>query len=67
LLEGKDKEVYGGTVENMEVTKLHPVPVNAPDYQSKINPAIDAVLLGERKAEEALKEAEKSVKQSIVQ
>jgi multiple sugar transport system substrate-binding protein len=67
LLEGKDKEVYGATVENMEVTKLHPVPVNAPDYQSKINPTIDAVLLGERKAEEALKEAEKSVKQSIDQ
>ncbi|OOE12844.1 ABC transporter substrate-binding protein [Fictibacillus arsenicus] len=67
LLEGKDKEVYGATVKNMEVTKLHPVPVNAPDYQSKINPTIDAVLLGERKAEEALKEAEKSVKQSIDQ
>jgi multiple sugar transport system substrate-binding protein len=65
MLEGKDKEVYQATVDNMKVTKLHPIPVDAPDYQSKINPTIDAVLLGERKAAEALKEAEKSIKQSI--
>jgi multiple sugar transport system substrate-binding protein len=65
MLDGEDKEVYQATVDNMEVTKLHPIPVDAPDYQSKINPTIDAVLLGERKAAEALKEAEKMVKDSI--
>jgi multiple sugar transport system substrate-binding protein len=65
MLDGEDKEVYQATVDNMEVTKLHPIPVDAPDYQSKINPTIDAVLLGKRKAAEALKEAEKMVKDSI--
>ena len=65
LLKGTDQEIYKATVENLEVTKLHPVPVDAPDYQSKINPMIDSVLLGERKASEALKDAEQSVKSSI--
>ncbi|KZE69195.1 ABC transporter substrate-binding protein [Fictibacillus phosphorivorans] len=64
-LKGTDKEVYQAAVDNMEVTKLFPVPVDAPDYQSKINPMIDAVLLGQRKASDALKDAQKSVEGSI--
>jgi multiple sugar transport system substrate-binding protein len=65
ILSGVDKEVYQATVDNLEVTKLQPLPVSAPDYQSKINPLIDAVLLGEMKAEDALNEAEKSVKAKL--
>jgi multiple sugar transport system substrate-binding protein len=64
-LKGTDQEVYKATVENLDVTKLYPVPVDAPDYQSKINPLIDSVLLGEMKAKEALIEAEKAVKSKL--
>jgi multiple sugar transport system substrate-binding protein len=67
MLKGTDQEIYKATVENLDVTKLHPVPVDSPDYQSKINPMIDSVLLGERKASDALKDAEESVESSVGQ
>ncbi|WP_071459240.1 ABC transporter substrate-binding protein [Bacillus massilinigeriensis] len=61
-MEGKEKAVYQAAVKNLEVTKLFPVPVEYPDYHSRLNPHIDNALLGKIKPEEALKKAESDVK-----
>jgi multiple sugar transport system substrate-binding protein len=48
-------------VKNLDQTQLFPVPVKYPDYQNRINPHIDSVLLGKTKPEKALAKAEKDV------
>ncbi len=60
-LEGPDKMVYEATVKNLEQTKMFPVPLEYPDYQSRINPQIDNALLGKVSPEKALEQAEKDV------
>ncbi|MFP7444752.1 ABC transporter substrate-binding protein [Bacillus infantis] len=60
-LEGKDKEVYEATIKNLEDTQLFPIPVEYPDYLSRVNPQIDNALLGKQSPEEALEKAEKDV------
>ncbi len=60
-LEGDDKTVYEATVKNLEQTKMFPVPVDYPDYHSRINPQIDNALLGKMSPKDALEEAEKDV------
>ncbi|UZJ78088.1 ABC transporter substrate-binding protein [Fictibacillus sp. KU28468] len=64
-LKGKDKMVYRETVKNLNVTKMNPVPPDAPDYQNKINPLIDEVLLGKKDPEKALKQAQSEVEHSL--
>lgn len=60
-LQGDDKYVYEASVKNLDQTQLFPVPVKYPDYQNRINPHIDSVLLGKTKPEKALAKAEKDV------
>lgn len=60
-LKGPDKTVYEATVKNLEQTKMFPVPVEYPDYHSRINPQIDNALLGKISPEKALEKAEKDV------
>ncbi|WP_210366249.1 ABC transporter substrate-binding protein [Bacillus sp. REN3] len=60
-LEGKDKTVYEASVKNLEQTKMFPIPVEYPDYHSRINPLIDNALLGKISPERALEQAEKDV------
>ncbi|SFB20652.1 MULTISPECIES: ABC transporter substrate-binding protein [unclassified Bacillus (in: firmicutes)] len=60
-LKGTDQMVYQATVKNLEKTKMYPVPVEYPDYNSRINPNIDNALLGKVSAEKALKNAEEQV------
>jgi multiple sugar transport system substrate-binding protein len=60
-LNGSDKTVYEATVKNLEQTKMFPVPVEYPDYHSRINPQIDNALLGKISPEKALEKAEKDV------
>ncbi|MGD6965933.1 ABC transporter substrate-binding protein [Rossellomorea vietnamensis] len=60
-LEGKDKEIYQATIDNLEFTQLHPMPVEYPDYQNLLNPKVDEFIMGSLEAEEALKSAQESV------
>jgi len=60
-LKGSDIAVYEATVKNLKQTKMFLVPVEYPDYQSRINPHIDNALLGKLPPEKALEEAEKDV------
>lgn len=60
-LEGKDKEIYQATIDNLEFTQLHPMPVEYPDYQNLLNPKVDEFMMGPLEAEEALKSAQESV------
>ncbi|MDN4524336.1 ABC transporter substrate-binding protein [Fictibacillus fluitans] len=64
-LSGNDEMVYKQAVDNLQVTTMNPVPADAPDYQNKINPLIDAVLLGKETPEKALKKAQSEVEKSI--
>lgn len=60
-----DKRVYKMAVENMEHTILTPVPLTAPDYISLITPELDAALLGQKSARDALDDAQKAVEQLV--
>lgn len=60
-----DKSVYKMAVDNLEVTKLTPVPLTAPDYINLVNPQVDAAKLGQVKPEKALKKAQKDVEKLI--
>jgi multiple sugar transport system substrate-binding protein len=60
-LKDEEKTVYEATVNNLEQTKMFPVPVEYPDYHSRINPQIDNALLGKISPEKALKQAEEDV------
>jgi multiple sugar transport system substrate-binding protein len=60
-LEGPDKMVYEATVKNLKQTKMFPVPVEYPDYHSRLNPHIDNALLGKTSPEKALEEAEEDI------
>ncbi|WP_026694889.1 ABC transporter substrate-binding protein [Peribacillus kribbensis] len=61
-MSGMAKDVYQTSNENLKDTQLAPVPLNYPDYKSRIDPQIDAVMLGKKKSPEALKKAEEDVK-----
>jgi multiple sugar transport system substrate-binding protein len=60
-LQGSDKTVYEATVNNLGQTKMFPVPVEYPDYHSRINPQIDNAMLGKISPEKALEKAENDV------
>jgi multiple sugar transport system substrate-binding protein len=60
-LTGDDQIVYKATVENLQQTKMFPVPVEYPEYHSRINPVVDNILLGKISPEEGLKKAEADV------
>jgi multiple sugar transport system substrate-binding protein len=60
-LTGDEQMVYQATVENLRQTKMFPVPVEYPDYHSRINPVVDNIMLGKTSPEEGLKKAEEDV------
>lgn len=57
----KGKEVYQMAVDNMEWTVLTPVPLWAADYSPLKSAQIDAALLGQISAEDALAKAQEDV------
>ncbi|MGD7044925.1 ABC transporter substrate-binding protein [Jeotgalibacillus proteolyticus] len=63
-LEGQEKEVFTFLNENLDSTKLYPMPVAYPDYMSQINPLIDSVMLGELEPAEALEQGQAAVENS---
>jgi len=69
---GDDEElmsnpVYAFSVKNLEVSNLTPVPVSAPDFQTLLNPEIEAALQGQQSPEDALAKAQKAVEDLIAQ
>ncbi|WP_409288839.1 ABC transporter substrate-binding protein [Peribacillus sp. SCS-37] len=63
-MKGQEKLVYEESLKNLEYTKLAPVPIEYPDYRSRIDPQIDAVMLGKKGAASALEKAEKDVEKA---
>ncbi|MFD2974264.1 ABC transporter substrate-binding protein [Peribacillus deserti] len=61
-MKGQEKMVYSESLKNLKDTQLAPIPINYPDFMSRINPQIDAVMLGKSDAKAALKKAEADVK-----
>lgn len=59
--------IYEMANKNLELTTLTPIPVTAPDFHSLVNSPIDEVLLGTKKADEALESAQKSVEKLVEQ
>jgi multiple sugar transport system substrate-binding protein len=60
-LSANDKRVYQLATENMKNTILTPTPIQVPDYINLINPEIDKALLGSKKPQQALDDAQKAV------
>ncbi|MDQ0219815.1 ABC transporter substrate-binding protein [Peribacillus cavernae] len=63
-LEGDGKLVYESAINNLKDTPFHSVPVKYPDYKSIVDPIIDNAVQGKISPEQALKKAEKDVKNS---
>jgi multiple sugar transport system substrate-binding protein len=59
------KIVYGAAVENMDHTLLTPMPLEAPDMMSVINPELDRIFLGEKTPQEALDDAQAAVERLV--
>ncbi|WP_208559980.1 ABC transporter substrate-binding protein [Marinilactibacillus kalidii] len=53
--------IYELADQNLAVTTITPVPLNAPDFNSLVNTEIDAAFLGQKTAKEALDDAQESV------
>ncbi|MBB3128589.1 multiple sugar transport system substrate-binding protein [Paenibacillus rhizosphaerae] len=60
-------EVYKAAVDNMAVTKVFPVPLNAPDFLNLINPQRDAAIMGKMSPKEALDKAQADVENLMKQ
>jgi len=60
-----DKRVYNAAVENLKDTILTPIPLEAPDYINLINPELDKALLGSKKPQKALDDAQKAVEDLV--
>ncbi|UTR11539.1 ABC transporter substrate-binding protein [Evansella sp. LMS18] len=52
---------------NLDVTVLSPVPLDAPDYHSLLNPSIDEIMLGRVSPEEGLIDAQEAVEDLVEQ
>ncbi len=65
--EANQNPVYKASVENLESTKLFPIPLSAPDYKNLINPHMDAVLLGKETPEQALAAAQQDIQNLMAQ
>lgn len=59
--------IYKATVDNLAVTTHFRAPISVPDFKNLITPQIDAALLGNISAEEALSKAENDVKSMMEQ
>ncbi|TLS52929.1 ABC transporter substrate-binding protein [Paenibacillus antri] len=59
--------VYAFSVQNLEVSNLTPAPVSAPDFQTLLNPEIEAAIQGQQSPEDALAKAQKAVEDLIAQ
>lgn len=64
-LNEKGQEVYQMAVDNMQWTKLTPVPLWAADYSPLKSAQIDAAILGDKSPEAALEQAQKDVQAHI--
>nr|WP_318281138.1 hypothetical protein [Paenibacillus bovis] len=61
----KDQVVYQLAVDNMQNTLLTPYPLMAPDFPNLLNPEIDNALLGKKKPEQTLKDAQAAVEKLV--
>lgn len=61
-LTGNEKMVYEQAMNNLKDTRFHPTPIDYPDYQSRVDPQLEAAILGKTTPEKALKKAEEDVK-----
>lgn len=59
---GKEKMVYEQAIKNLKDTRFHPAPIGYPDYATRVDPQLEAAILGKTTPEKALKKAEKDVK-----
>ncbi|WP_366248464.1 ABC transporter substrate-binding protein [Terribacillus aidingensis] len=64
-LSDKDQMVYEMAAQNLNDTLLTPMPAYAPDYVNLINPQLDAILLENKPAQEALDKAQQDVEELV--
>ncbi|MFC0472115.1 ABC transporter substrate-binding protein [Halalkalibacter kiskunsagensis] len=57
--------VYGAAVDNMDHTILTPMPLEAPDFMSLVNPELDRIFLGDKTPQEALDDAQAAVERLV--
>ncbi|MEG0443433.1 MAG: extracellular solute-binding protein, partial [Carnobacterium sp.] len=66
-LDENGQMIYKIANEALETTVITPVPLSAPDYLPLVNTEIDAAMLGNKSAKEALDDAQKSVENLVEQ
>ncbi|WP_078594795.1 ABC transporter substrate-binding protein [Evansella clarkii] len=66
-LSDEGRMVYDLAHMNLDVTVLAPVPLDAPDYHSLLNPNIDEIMLGKVSPEEGLSQAQEAVEDLVEQ
>lgn len=66
-LDENGQMIYEIANEALETTVITPVPLSAPDYLPLVNTEIDAAMLGNKSAKEALDDAQKSVENLVEQ
>ncbi len=57
--------VYEMAAQNLNETLLTPMPAYAPDYVNLINPQLDAILIENEPAQEALDKAQQDVEELV--
>ncbi|MFD1464518.1 ABC transporter substrate-binding protein [Lapidilactobacillus mulanensis] len=72
LINGKQLDetgqmIYKTADQAMSSTVLTPIPLSAPDYNNLVNEQIDAALLGQKSAKQALKDAQTAVENLVKQ
>ncbi|RFU68925.1 ABC transporter substrate-binding protein [Peribacillus saganii] len=58
-----EKTVYDQALANLKDTKLHTVPLEYPDYKTRLDPQLEAAIIGKMSAKEALEKAEKDIEE----
>lgn len=66
-LDEEGQRIYELAHQNLEVTKITPFPLTAPDFIPLVNGQIDEALLGNKSAQEALDDAQASVESLVEQ
>lgn len=59
--------IYKTADQAMSSTVLTPIPLSAPDYNNLVNEQIDAALLGQKSAKQALEDAQTAVENLVKQ
>ncbi len=66
-LDDNGRLIYEMASKALETTVITPTPLSAPDYLPLVNTEIDAVMLGKKSPEDALKDAQNSVEKLVEQ